>query len=110
MKMYMTKLTRSFETLLGHDLNMCILFAYNSQIILSLFYKLHLVIIQALFYIQSKQIVGTWCETPPTASFMPIFRKLYRCFGHGLKMCIRLDIILRLVLLLFFHKLSVVAF
>ena len=44
-------------------------------------------------------------------SFMLIVFKLYRCFGHGLKMCrFVLDIILRIFFVTLFHKLSLVTF
>ena len=48
------------------------------------------------------------CATPPKV-FMPIVLILYRCFSHGLKMCICFGYNPQIIFVTFSHKLSLVA-
>ena len=65
---------------LGHE--MCILFRYHPQIIFChLLHKMKLVIFQA-------EVNRYFCVCNSSYCFTPIPLKLYRCLGHGLKMCI----------------------
>ena len=76
-----------FETLpvLWHGLKMCMWFGYNYQInFCHIFRILKLVIFAS--WILSECIVGILCGQL-LLQFYEIFLKLYRCFCHGLKMC-----------------------
>ena len=65
-----------------HGLKMCLWFGYNPQIIFCRVFRiLNLVSFQA-------RILSNCIDSGYSSySFMPIFWKLYRCFCHGLKMC-----------------------
>ena len=69
---------------LGHGLKICILFGHNTRFIVRHFFdKMSLVIFATK--INRYQVS---CEWNSPYSFTPIALKLYRCLGHGLKMCI----------------------
>ena len=72
---FLSKISRC----LGHGLKMCILFRYNPQVILATFFVIYTTKVNR-YYVSS---VGNY-----SYSFMPIPLTLYRCVGHGLKMCI----------------------
>ena len=67
-----------------HALKICMWFGYNPQINFCHFFRnLNL----GHFDNESEWAVGTLCAQG-SCSFLPIYLKLYMCYGHGLKICI----------------------
>ena len=70
---------------LGHGLKMSILFGYNPQIIFCYFFLRKRT--QVIFPAKVNRYLVP-CVRNSSYSCTPIPLKLYRCLGHGLKMCI----------------------
>ena len=93
----------------GHGLRICMWFGYNPQIIFVTFLHVELSRFRGIIF---KKVNGQGipCGRNFSYSFIRILLKLYRCFGHGLKICMWFGYNPQIIFLLLFHKLNLAIF